>query len=149
MKTTCGIIIINNERQILMGHSTGNKFFDIPKGLMEKGEIPIQSAIRECKEETSLTFKEQQLLDLGIFFYNKEKVIHLFLIFVEKNNIVISNLHCQSYFEHFSTKKLLPEVDFFRWIEINPLELDKNCAKSMSKVLKNLFFKGVLDDKKV
>lgn len=127
-----------------MGHSTGNRFFDIPKGGMEDGEEPIDSAIRECVEETSLLFKKEDLTDLGEFSYNKEKRIHLFSTNVKKDSIVFDNLKCESFFEHFLTKKMVPEVDGFLWVDITPLDLDNKCAKSMARVLKNLLADGKL-----
>lgn len=138
MKKSCGIIIVNEYEQIFMGHSTGNKFYDIPKGGMEEGEEPIDAAIRECIEETSLVFKGENLIDLGEFSYNKEKRIHLFLTSVKKADIKFEELKCESYFEHFMTKKSVPEVDGFIWMDISPIEFDNKCAKSMARVLKNL-----------
>lgn len=138
MKKSCGIIILNQYNEILMGHSTGNSFFDIPKGGMEDGEEPIDSAIRECIEESSLVFTKENLVDLGEFSYNKEKRIHLFITFVIKENILLDELKCETYFEHFYTKKMVPEIDSFSWIEASEKSLDNKCAKSMARVLKNL-----------
>lgn len=133
MKTSCGIIIINELNEIFVGHSTGNKFYDIPKGMLEAGESPISCAVRECQEETSLVFSEAELTELGLFPYNKEKNLHLFFTKVNKSSIELSSLVCHSMFEHYYTKKLLPEVDSFTWIKFN--EVEQHCAKSMGKLL--------------
>ena len=136
MKISCGIIILNEKKEILMGHVTGNKFFDIPKGLLEKNENPILCAIRECQEECGLEFKSEELKDLGVHKYNKEKDLHLFLISVKKEDINMNDLVCNSFFEHYYTKKIVPEVDSFDWIDIQDVTV--KCAKSMGKLLKIL-----------
>lgn len=136
MKTSCGILIVNEFKEILMGHSTGNKFFDIPKGMIEEGESPLQCAIRECKEETSLEISNLDLKNLGIFKYNKEKNLYLFSTEISKSSIGLDSLVCTSMFEHYYSKKILPEVDYFKWIKFN--EVDSSCAKSMAKLLNSI-----------
>ena len=79
MKTTCGTIILNEFEEIFSGHSTGNSFYDIPKGLMDLNESPIDCAIRECLEETAIQLEKTKMIDLGEFPYNSSKNIHLFL----------------------------------------------------------------------
>ncbi len=136
MKTSCGVLIINEFNEIFVGHSTGNKFFDIPKGLLDEGETPIDCAIRECKEESSIVLDKKNLIDLGLFKYNKEKNLHLFLIKVKKDSIDIGSLVCTSMFEHVYTKKMLPEADYFKWMKYE--DVTNDCAKSMGKLLKSL-----------
>ncbi len=137
MKTSCGVLIVNEFNEIFVGHSTGNKFFDIPKGMLDEGEIPIDCAIRECQEETSIILTKEELKDLGLFKYNKEKNLHLFFTEVMKSSIDLNSLVCTSMFEHYYTKKLVPEVDSFKWIGFN--EIDSHCAKSMAKLLNSIF----------
>ena len=38
MTTSCGVIILNEYNEMFMGHSTGNKFHDLPKGMLDEGE---------------------------------------------------------------------------------------------------------------
>lgn len=142
MKTSCGIIITNEFEEIFVGHSTGNKFYDIPKGLLEENETPLNCAIRECKEETSLEFNSNKIREIGLLPYNKEKNLHLFFVQVQKESIILENLVCNSFFEHYYTKKILPEVDSFRWLSFN--EIEKNCAKSMSNLLITLINKKII-----
>ena len=63
---------------------------------------------------------------------------NLFKIFITKESIDLNKLVCNSYFEHFRTKKQTPEVDGFDWIKIN--EVDVKCAKSMSILLNKLLW---------
>ncbi len=142
MKTSCGIIIVNEFKEIFVGHSTGNKFFDIPKGTIEENESHIECAIRECDEETSLLFKPEELTDLGFFPYNKDKQLYLFLTFKNKSEIDLPSLVCRSTFEHYYTKKTLPEVDYFSWVSFD--EIEQKFAKSMTKLLLNLVKNGTI-----
>lgn len=142
MKISCGVIIINEQEEMLMGHSTGNKFYDIPKGMLEENENPVCCALRECEEETSIILHESELKDLGEFKYNKEKNLHLFLVKRIKDTIDVKALVCNSMFEHFYTKKLQPEVDSFKWVSLN--EINEHCAKSMGKLLGSLKEEGKL-----
>lgn len=136
MKLSCGVIIINENNEILMGHVTGNKHYDLPKGMIDENESPLVCAIRECKEETSIELNKEELYDLGEHKYNKEKNLHLFLVYKNKNEIDIKNLECHSFFEDFYTKKLKPEVDGFSWIEIDKIK--EYTAKSMGVLLESI-----------
>lgn len=145
MKTSCGIIILNEINEILMGHVTGNKFYDIPKGLQDESEEPVICAIRECQEEISLVFDDTKLTDLGRFAYNKEKNLHLFLTYVNKDSIKLDELFCDSFFEHHYTKKQTPEVDGFKWVSVG--EVVSHCAKSMGNLLTLLAKDGAFNKK--
>jgi putative (di)nucleoside polyphosphate hydrolase len=136
MKTSCGIIILNEQNEIFMGHVTGQKYHDIPKGMLEENETPITCALRETEEETGLVLQSDKLVDLGLLDYNREKKLHLFLYTTYKANIDLDKCVCNSYFEHFYTKKLTPEVDSFHWINVE--HIDASCAKSMTKLLLKL-----------
>ncbi len=136
MKISCGVIILNEIGEIFMGHSNGNTWFDLPKGEMDPGESAIKCAIRETMEETSLVIAEAEAVDLGLHSYNKEKSLHLFLVRRQKSEIDLSSLVCNSFFEHRYTKKMIPEVDSFKWMDYK--EAEKNCAKSMGKLINKL-----------
>lgn len=125
-KITCGILIYV-ESNLLLCHSTGNKHWDIPKGIKEDKETEIEAAIRECKEETNIDIEENKLLHLGLFKYNKSKDISLFKI--KLNSLDLKKLKCISMVE---PKEGLPfpEVDRFELFSI------EEALKKMSKVLK-------------
>ena len=120
MKTSCGIIILNSDNEILLCHVTGQTQYDIPKGLMDEGETYIDCAIRECQEETSLIFTEDDLTEIGLVPYNKKKQLYLFM--TVKDDINLENLTCVSLFEHFHTKEMLPEVDEFIWVAFSDIK---------------------------
>lgn len=132
MKTSCGVIILNEFGEILLGHSTGNPFFDIPKGGIEKGETPIQCALRECLEETNLSFHPDRLLDYGVFPYNNVKQLHLFLVLVSKEQIKLTDLSCKTFFKD-SLGRFHPEFDSYLWAPVR--DFDICCTKNLARVL--------------
>lgn len=136
MKTSCGVIILNEYNELFMGHSTGNKFYDIPKGLLDEGENELACALRECMEETSIDLSHKNLEIIGLCPYNKEKNLYLYVVSMKKEEINLENLVCNSFFEDFYSKKMKPEVDEFKWISLE--DLTKNCAKSMGILLNRL-----------
>lgn len=143
MKTSCGVIILNEYNELFMGHSTGNKFYDIPKGLLDEGENELECALRECMEETSIDLKGKQLGVIGLLPYNKEKNLYLYVVSMKKIEINIESLVCNSFFEDFYSKKMKPEVDEFKWISLD--ELTQHCAKSMGLLLNKLKNQNLLN----
>lgn len=131
---SCGVLITNEKNEILMGKSTGNKFFDIPKGKIEPEETPMACVMRETMEETSFSLDEKRLKYLGLFSYNPQKNLHIFHYRVEKKEVDMNLLKCTSFFEDFYTKKLKPEMEYFEWHSIDD-NLALHCAKSMAKLL--------------
>ncbi len=79
-------LFIEHENRILLLHrqeakSQGN-LWGIPGGKVEKGETPLQAAIREVKEETGYDFSNQPIDHLGTVYieYTKEDhfIYHMF-----------------------------------------------------------------------
>lgn len=134
---TCGIIIyLERLDKFILGKSTGNNHYDIPKGMYEEQDKkPIITAIRECEEEFGLTFSEDQLIDLGRFSYNQAKDIHLFLAKTEFNESILKKLSCLSFFEHYRTKERLPEISHYRLFSKEEM-IDKT-PKSLKRTLLN------------
>lgn len=130
MKISAGMII-TNKQNILIGHVTGNNYYDIPKGLIEDNEAPIDACIRETFEETNILVSEKDLIDLGEYEYIKDKRLHLFLNTVDKFPD-LKHLKCVSTFERNGMN--YPEVDFYKIIDIN--EIDKYLTKNMVRVVK-------------
>lgn len=135
MLLSCGVIIINDKNEVLLGHSTGNKFYDIPKGACENEELRVETAIRECKEETGLELRKEQLQDIGVFAYNKYKNLHLFICHLNIKDLNV--LECNSFFENRYTKKECPEFDGYILCPLS--DIDLKCTKNMANVLKRVF----------
>ena len=98
-----GIIIIDG-RQVLgclptpsIKYPNFERKLDLPKGHMQEGETPIQSAIRECWEETNIKFEEWKLEYTGEFVYDNAP---LFLFRARLDKIPeLSKLNCPSTFQ--------------------------------------------------
>ncbi len=126
---------INQENHLFMAHSTGNTFWDIPKGGAEENETPVQSAIREVKEEIGFDISEEDLLNIGVFKYNRQKDMHLFL-YIGNEYIDPEKAFCESTFTCPHTGRERPEVDDFKYIPFS--KISEFCAKSFNNVLNEL-----------
>lgn len=121
MKTTCGIFIVDQCERILICHPTNHPWdvWSIPKGLIDEGETPLEAAVREVYEETSLildTNAEFEELPYNVYTSKKKRVKPF--IHYHKNVISISDLSCES-FVHKEDKEPFPEVDYFRMVNID------------------------------
>ncbi|UUZ96567.1 NUDIX domain-containing protein [Paenibacillus sp. P25] len=86
-------------RVFLACHSTGNSFYDLPKGLQEENETAVEVCCRETREETGIELNPAELKDLGVFPYLRNKDLHLFLWLTEELP-ALDKLVCTSYFQH-------------------------------------------------
>lgn len=134
MKKISAGLILTDKTKFLGCHSTGNYFYDIPKGSIEEGETALEACIREVQEETGLHVEGENLIDLGVFDYNYEKNLHLFLL-VKEDLPQTEQMICTTYFETKSGKKL-PEADKFRYIKFSEKEvfLTENMKRVIQKI---------------
>lgn len=115
---SCGFVIRDtNTGKLLACHPTGRKHsfncYDISKGHLENGENPLETAMRELKEETGLIIpKNIEIKDFGTFKYRPNKDLHLF--FVEMP-IDVSRLKCTSEFE--LNGRFIKEMDSFKLVD--------------------------------
>lgn len=62
-----GIIVIDEERRVLLVHQTyGKKQWSVPGGMVEEGESAWDAASRELKEEINISVSEMELA--GLYF---------------------------------------------------------------------------------
>ncbi|MFG6120121.1 NUDIX domain-containing protein [Thalassobacillus sp. B23F22_16] len=133
-KLSAGLILSNGE-MFLGCHSTGNWFYDLPKGEVGEEEDPRSTCVREVREETNLDIPKDKLVDLGVFDYNPKKGLHLFLLKVDKLPNT-AEMSCSSCFIHRYTKKETPEVDGYKYIWFGEQEnyMTKNMVKVINEV---------------
>lgn len=61
------VAVINASGQILVGHNKKRFCWDIPQGVVENGELPIETAVRELLEETGLQAQPEDLQSIALF----------------------------------------------------------------------------------
>jgi 8-oxo-dGTP pyrophosphatase MutT (NUDIX family) len=130
-RLSCGVVILNPDRELLLCHVTGQNHWDLPKGGIDTGETPIQAALRETREECGLRLDAQALLDLGRFTYTTKKDLHLFATFTER--IELNELRCESHYLDRLTGRSLPEMDGFGWFTFERVRA--LCTPKMAVVL--------------
>lgn len=134
MRYTCGILFYR-DGQILIGHTTGQTHWDLPKGKTEGDESFADAAIRECKEETGFNIIEEDLLFLGEVSYRKGKRLVLFFHTGEHKPLV-AELKCDStYTNKYGQTK--PELDKFKYIDVTECReyLTDRMCKSILKAV--------------
>lgn len=137
---SCGLMIDLGGKFVCC-HSTGKKWqpatYDIPKGHLESGEDPLETAIRECREETGIDYSDRnktEFVDLGKFKYTSNKDLHLFYIVDDGRISDVKKLKCTSYFERFNRQ--WPEVDGYSTFTRDYTDL---LFKSLQKVVEEAF----------
>jgi 8-oxo-dGTP pyrophosphatase MutT (NUDIX family) len=130
---SCGVLLFNEHDEVFLAHATGNRHWDVPKGLAEAGETPLAAALRETLEETGIRLDESGWLDLGRHGYRPGKDLHLFGRRVSTAQVRVADCVCTSMFVHARSGKPLPEADAFGWFGLD--QLQERCAKSMAVLL--------------
>ena len=118
-------------RELLLCHVTGQRHWDLPKGGIHAGEAPIDAALRETHEETSLRLGADALLDLGRHAYTGKKDLHLFASL--SHRIDPRQLHCPSCFIDRLSGRSRPEMDGFGWFGAE--RVTELCTPRMAAVL--------------
>jgi 8-oxo-dGTP pyrophosphatase MutT (NUDIX family) len=134
--TSCGTIIVNKDRKILLAHVTGTRYWDIPKGVQEYDESPFEAAKRELYEETGLAFDDDNFQEIGDFDYQADKRLHLFFVRAPENLHSLAHLKCTSHFRSKVTGLPTVEMDDFRWASRS--EIARLCTHEMANRLLSL-----------
>jgi 8-oxo-dGTP pyrophosphatase MutT (NUDIX family) len=142
-RLSCGVIILNAQRELLLCHVTGQNHWDLPKGGIDPGESMLAAALRETVEETGLRLSADALLDLGRFKYTAKKDLHLFATRMPR--IDVSRLRCESHYHDRFSGRHLPEMDGYGWFGFE--RIPALCTPKMAIVLGSLIDLGrVLQD---
>lgn len=114
-KLSCGVILVNSKREILMIHTTGQRHWDVPKGTKDPDESQSEAALRELGEETGIILSVDKLTDLSWHIYNDYKDLWLYIAVMP--DLDMSSLTCTSHFTKDGIE--YPEADEFKMIELN------------------------------
>jgi len=123
--------VLDSRQRLLLCHATGTKYWDLPKGMRDEGETPLQAAQRELREETGLVFDADRFEEIGDFDYRPDKRLHLFKLRIDA--IAVDQLICTSHFVHRVTGAATPEVDAFRWATRD--EVPHLCGPRLARLL--------------
>jgi len=124
---------LNRRRELFVCYATGTPRWDLPKGIREQHESPVDAAVRETWEETGLLLSPNQLQDLGDFAYLPGKRLHLFVLRVDNDAFDLNSCRCRSTFAHPKSGHAIPEVDGYDWKPVS--DLTSWCGKNMTRVL--------------
>lgn len=130
-RLSCGVVILNPERELLLCHVTGQRHWDLPKGNIDPGEAPLDAALRETREETGLRLDAEMLTDLGRHAYTHRKDLHLYAVRVPR--FELDGLHCCTTFAERGSGRLLPEMDGYGWFDLG--RIDTLCTPNMARLL--------------
>ncbi|QYF92931.1 NUDIX domain-containing protein [Massilia sp. PAMC28688] len=136
LPVSCGTLVVNPQGQLLLCHVTNTARWDIPKGMQDEGETPLQAAMRELMEEAGVCLPKALFEDLGSFDYRRDKRLHLFRVAVADELGDLSQLACTSFFPHPKTGRPTLEADGFRWAGRD--ELAQLCWPRMGQLLLSL-----------
>ena len=77
---------VNNQYLFLRRFNTGycDGYFTFPSGHVDEGELPIEAAIREFKEEVDIDIKSSDLKLVHVL-YEKDKYMDLYFLFETKD----------------------------------------------------------------
>jgi 8-oxo-dGTP pyrophosphatase MutT (NUDIX family) len=133
---SCGVLVVNLQRELLLCHVTHTAKWDIPKGMQDPHETALEAAVRELREEAGIAFEPERYEELGNFAYRPGKRLHLFKVEASDELVCLDHLACSSFFPHRVTGKPTPEMDGFRWAARD--QVARLCWPRMAQVLLGL-----------
>ncbi|CAJ0776597.1 RNA pyrophosphohydrolase [Ralstonia mannitolilytica] len=129
---SCGLVLLNEDAEVLLAHATETRHWDIPKGAPDPGEAHRDTALRETREETGLVLDRHTLIELGRFPYRRDKELHLFATRLHRADVALDSLTCTSMFNSYRTGKLIPEMDAYRWASAD--DVPQYASQSLAKL---------------
>lgn len=118
-KVSCGLVMVNPERRVLLVHPGGPFFkrrdagvWSIPKGLCEPGEAPMDAALREFREELGFEPRPRELFDLGQVRQSGGKIVRAWAFEGDWDPVALVSISFELEWPPRSGRlELFPEVD--------------------------------------
>jgi len=132
---SCGVIVRRRSGELLLCHATGRSYWDLPKGVLDPEETPVEAALRELREEAGLTLAADALQDLGVQRYLARKDLHLFVVDPPQPTLSTDGCRCTTTYRGRNGREV-PEVDAYRWVGRE--EVPYLAGKNMARVLMSL-----------
>jgi len=124
-----GAIILNAQNQVLIMHSAANKYWEFPKGKVERGERELDTLKREIFEETGIrrfrlhpTFREYLYYTFRVGNQLIKKVV-VYYLFKTGASVALSDEHSAyqwtnfddvaHYLKHINQRDLVKRVQLF------------------------------------
>jgi 8-oxo-dGTP pyrophosphatase MutT (NUDIX family) len=85
-------------RALIHGSTHGELFWEIPKGRKNKNEAPLDTAIRECKEETGVSMDDYSIM------FDIPPIVESY--------VSMNTTYTNEYYTSYSTMKTSPNVSF-------------------------------------
>lgn len=137
MRVSSGGLIFYKNKMLICRPRWDDERWNLPKGIMEEGEDPLEAAIREIQEETNIVVDDNcQISDLGEVRYGKKKKLHLFFIILSEEP---EELKCNSFFDRDG--KQIPEMVDFKWI--NPADYSLYFSEKLTESVRKILQRGL------
>ena len=118
-ESTCGIIIISDDKYLICRATNcvdkvGRDVWGFPKGRQDYGESLEDTAIRETREETGLSFNKDNIQYYCSYFH-KGRVVVWFIVDCDSLciDVDVNELACESMVDN----KDYPEMDAYMLVE--------------------------------
>jgi 8-oxo-dGTP pyrophosphatase MutT (NUDIX family) len=132
---SAGVLLLNERAEILLCHATETNHWDIPKGMVDPGEMPREAALRELREETGIVLVASAWRDLGVYAYRSDKSLHLYAHRIDAVEIDIAACLCTSLFPSRRNGRMIPEMDEFAWVALDAVP--RYTGRNLARVLRD------------
>lgn len=131
---SCGVIVRRQPGELLLGRASGRDYWDIPKGVLDPGETPLEAALRELREEAGIALPAEAVRDLGVQRYLSRKDLHVFVVDPPQPALRIEDCRCSTTYARHGRE--VPEIDAYRWAARD--EVPYLTGRNMARVLATL-----------
>lgn len=118
---SCGVVMKDANDRICVVRQVKSNMFSLPKGGMNTGETPRETAIRECFEETGIQLTEDEIRGAKIWV-SPDTGYHYFFITLNRDFV--------------PTKQPDDEIAEVRWVHLSELSSCKPSNVDLTKLTK-------------